>query len=1146
MNKDNHQQQPSSAEGGEAVSQDIEEELKNARQNVKQTKENVKRAKRNIEDGKKAIDKMKKRKATKKANKTNKTKETAGGKGKGKGTGKTAKKTVGKGTGKATGSAGKGAGKAASSAGKGTGKATAKTGQAAGKAAVKTGQAASKAAAKAGKAAAKAAAKVGKVVAKVTVKAVAAAIKAIGAIIGALGIWALVILAIVILVIIVYVLFMELKGPEQQFGHEMINEKSTIVERDGETWGIAEEQDIDQMNINQRNFYRYFSNNSYWKIVASDTEVDDDTKEVKGVYTKDDLNTEEMLQGTGQGEDVFIKDYYNKEAILKLPSNLLYSLDERLFLDTFRYPEQFIQPVKTLEPEEINTLEDLKLESITTEKGEMNTLSVGINKKGLRDKTIPKVSSISQYGWASIFTYFEDTKEEKQIARVSGYEVVEMGATKEDTKVVVVKCEVGSTEGQCDDNIEVSYEIEDIYVMEKAVTSVGEWFWKFKRDLIYKEPLDNEVGENKTDRTDKWKYERFEHCFEPTKTTIPPTGDQQHPTVVVGCAPGQKLELDLKAFKDGAIYDELPVPFEEDVTNHETAYLPPNVTKKDDFMGRMGNLTNSNITVGMKLVNNKNTIAEKYRGAVQEVLDQWGVNAYMDADMILAMMTQESGANPAIKDGLMQLPFPKNNTSGSMQKCFKNPNSSYVPDPTKGESLGAGGKICVKITKGQLNDAKTSDNQNIRTGIAEILAAYFNPQNGWTGSRGDIAKALTAYNLGQGTLDYIRETFPFAWDTSEWMAYRDIARYEILLKKNGQTGDGWYVEHVTRYYPDDPKMLFYDQLQLLEATDDDTAEDPGIGFYGIEGTKNLNGNRDNAFFDWLKKKLFDFFEGVGDMFKNIGKAFELRTKDTPVTIHKGEERLAVTDEILVQAVSMDLKERLSHISWEERSRELPEEATYYFWEKGFKIPMGIVFTEGGDIGGAAFDPNSGLPPKTVTKGGGTYMSGRDIIKLKDYAAVIAQYPDIANIGLPITSYSPLRLTSLFGMRKLDTETVARLHQGIDIGRELSGNSGGPLVSTINGTVVYAGLNGGYGNMVVVRMDTAKGPVEFLYAHMNNIDSNIKVGATVNQGTYLGHMGGTGKTGSNSDYPIHLHLEVRINGGLIDGTKVFPPGTFKRS
>jgi murein DD-endopeptidase MepM/ murein hydrolase activator NlpD len=105
------------------------------------------------------------------------------------------------------------------------------------------------------------------------------------------------------------------------------------------------------------------------------------------------------------------------------------------------------------------------------------------------------------------------------------------------------------------------------------------------------------------------------------------------------------------------------------------------------------------------------------------------------------------------------------------------------------------------------------------------------------------------------------------------------------------------------------------------------------------------------------------------------------------------------------------------------------------------------------------------------------------------------------------------VTSGFGMR------WGRMHEGIDIGCAY----GSPNRAAAAGTVIYAGLLGGYGNLVVV--DHGNG-LSTAYAHASAI--LVSVGQRVSQGETVSLVGSTG----HSTGP-HLHFEVRINGVAVD-------------
>ncbi len=107
------------------------------------------------------------------------------------------------------------------------------------------------------------------------------------------------------------------------------------------------------------------------------------------------------------------------------------------------------------------------------------------------------------------------------------------------------------------------------------------------------------------------------------------------------------------------------------------------------------------------------------------------------------------------------------------------------------------------------------------------------------------------------------------------------------------------------------------------------------------------------------------------------------------------------------------------------------------------------------------------------------------------------------------------VTSDFGSR-LDPYTSEHvMHAGLDI----SSPHGTAVISPSEGTVVFAGLEGGYGNVVV--LDHGYG-VKTRYGHLATI--NAKPGEKVKRGQVIAHVGNTGR----STGP-HLHYEVRVNG-----------------
>ncbi len=129
----------------------------------------------------------------------------------------------------------------------------------------------------------------------------------------------------------------------------------------------------------------------------------------------------------------------------------------------------------------------------------------------------------------------------------------------------------------------------------------------------------------------------------------------------------------------------------------------------------------------------------------------------------------------------------------------------------------------------------------------------------------------------------------------------------------------------------------------------------------------------------------------------------------------------------------------------------------------------------------------------------------------------AYFQDQKSLLASIPSIWPARgwVTSDFGHR-LDPYTADRvLHGGLDI----AAPHGEEVLAPSDGTVVFAGLEGGYGNVLVV--DHGYG-IKTRYAHLSQI--LVKSGDKVIRGQKVGAVGNTGR----STGP-HLHYEVRVNG-----------------
>jgi murein DD-endopeptidase MepM/ murein hydrolase activator NlpD len=102
------------------------------------------------------------------------------------------------------------------------------------------------------------------------------------------------------------------------------------------------------------------------------------------------------------------------------------------------------------------------------------------------------------------------------------------------------------------------------------------------------------------------------------------------------------------------------------------------------------------------------------------------------------------------------------------------------------------------------------------------------------------------------------------------------------------------------------------------------------------------------------------------------------------------------------------------------------------------------------------------------------------------------------------------VTSDFGMR------WGKLHKGLDFGAPY----GSPIYAAADGVVIYAGPEGGYGRLLLIRH---AGGIVTAYGHMSRF--NVRTGQRVTAGQVVAFVGSAG----HSTGP-HLHFEVRPGGG----------------
>jgi murein DD-endopeptidase MepM/ murein hydrolase activator NlpD len=104
----------------------------------------------------------------------------------------------------------------------------------------------------------------------------------------------------------------------------------------------------------------------------------------------------------------------------------------------------------------------------------------------------------------------------------------------------------------------------------------------------------------------------------------------------------------------------------------------------------------------------------------------------------------------------------------------------------------------------------------------------------------------------------------------------------------------------------------------------------------------------------------------------------------------------------------------------------------------------------------------------------------------------------------------------------------RPHLGTDFGT----GYGAPVKTTADGTVSFAGWDGGYGNLI--KIDHGNG-YETRYAHLSRFAPSVRRGARVKQGQVIGYTGATGLATAP-----HLHYEIRHHGRAADARTIRLP------
>lgn len=148
---------------------------------------------------------------------------------------------------------------------------------------------------------------------------------------------------------------------------------------------------------------------------------------------------------------------------------------------------------------------------------------------------------------------------------------------------------------------------------------------------------------------------------------------------------------------------------------------------------------------------------------------------------------------------------------------------------------------------------------------------------------------------------------------------------------------------------------------------------------------------------------------------------------------------------------------------------------------------------------------------------------RDASDFDDTSAPPPPGKAVKSNGSDFVAPVPGAITGGYGQRFHPILHYWRMHNGVD----MHAACGTPVVAAYRGTVIEAGWNGGYGNVVVIDHGSYHGKqLVTKYGHLSRI--GVRVGEHVDTAQGIALSGTTGlSTG------CHLHFEVKVNGSYVD-------------
>jgi len=241
----------------------------------------------------------------------------------------------------------------------------------------------------------------------------------------------------------------------------------------------------------------------------------------------------------------------------------------------------------------------------------------------------------------------------------------------------------------------------------------------------------------------------------------------------------------------------------------------------------------------------------------------------------------------------------------------------------------------------------------------------------------------------------------------------------------------------------------------------------------------------------------------------LERRVEMRTGDIRSSLFAATDAVQLPDNVAMQLVDMfstDI-DFASDLRRGDRFNVVYET----FWQNGEYVRSGRILAAEFINAGKAFQAVWFEEPGSRQGGGYYSFDGKSLKK--------------AFLKSPL-EFS--RISSGFSMRRHPISGQWKQHKGIDF----AAATGTPIRAAADGTIEFAGRQGGYGNLIVIRHWNKYSTA---YGHMSRFASGMRRGLKVSQGEVIGYVGSTGwSTGP------HLHYEFRVDNQPRDPLKVDIP------